>query len=196
MLQEKDYIKAAQDLGIEVATIKAVDEVESGGKGFWSNGQLVILYEPHIFWRQLQAFKISPLQVLKDKPVMKDVLYKKWRTLPYPPTYKRWAQLEKAATVHGEAAYNSASYGRYQIMGFHAKALGYKNSIDFAEQLKKGEDKHLEAFVRFIKATKLQSFLQKKDWAGFALRYNGAGYKANKYDEKLQKAYEKHSKTD
>ncbi|MBU7571486.1 MAG: DUF3380 domain-containing protein, partial [Flavobacterium sp.] len=32
-----------------------------------------------------------------------------------------------------------------------------------------------------------------KNWAEFALRYNGKGYKTNRYDEKLMKAYARYS---
>ncbi|MEE8298899.1 MAG: N-acetylmuramidase domain-containing protein [Thermodesulfobacteriota bacterium] len=34
--------------------------------------------------------------------------------------------------------------------------------------------------------------LKKRDWANFARRYNGPGYKKNKYDEKLERAYNKY----
>jgi len=51
------------------------------------------------------------------------------------------------------------------------------------------EDQHLHAFVNFVKNKNLVDELQRKDWAGFALGYNGSGYKQNKYDEKLAAAY-------
>jgi hypothetical protein len=34
--------------------------------------------------------------------------------------------------------------------------------------------------------------LENLDWAKFARGYNGAGYKQNKYDEKLAAAYKKY----
>ena len=33
--------------------------------------------------------------------------------------------------------------------------------------------------------------MQKKNWAQIAYRYNGSCYKANKYDKKLEQAYNK-----
>ena len=36
-----------------------------------------------------------------------------------------------------------------------------------------GEDKQLEAFARFIKFAELRPNLERKDWTGFAKRYNG-----------------------
>jgi hypothetical protein len=50
------------------------------------------------------------------------------------------------------------------------------------------------AFCGFIKSNKLDTHLRKHDWARFARGYNGPGYAENKYDEKLARAYAKHSK--
>lgn len=47
-----------------------------------------------------------------------------------------------------------------------------------------GEDKQLEAFARFVKLTGLRPNLERKDWVGFAKRYNGPGYAQNHYDKK------------
>src|SRR6478735_6234988 len=110
-MNEEAYKEVALNLNIEVATIKAVDSVESGGAGFWSSGELVILYEPHIFWKELKKVGIDPYKVLAKNPQYKDVLYQKWKTLPYPKTSLRWPQIEKAAFLQKECAYNSASYG-------------------------------------------------------------------------------------
>lgn len=46
-----------------------------------------------------------------------------------------------------------------------------------------GEDKQLEAFARFVKLTGLRPNLERKDWTGFAKRYNGPGYAQNHYDK-------------
>ena len=45
--------------------------------------------------------------------------------------------------------------------------------------------------MRFLQKTGIAEYLKTKDWATFALRYNGSGYKANRYDTRLQAAYEK-----
>ena len=57
---------------------------------------------------------------------------------------------------------------------------------------------HLEAFGKFIKlnsfrGNKLIDWLREKNWANFAHAYNGSGYKTNKYDTKLQVAYDKYN---
>ena len=57
-----------------------------------------------------------------------------------------------------------------------------------------GEDKQLEAFARFIKLAELRPNLERKDWTGFAKRYNGPGYAQNQYDKKLEEAYRRFTK--
>ena len=49
---------AAESLGITTAALRAVIDVECRGSGFLSDGQPVILFERHVFLRQLQAKKL------------------------------------------------------------------------------------------------------------------------------------------
>jgi hypothetical protein len=52
--------------------------------------------------------------------------------------------------------------------------------------------RHLEAFVAFVGANRaMRKALQDKDWAGFASRYNGPGYRDNDYDNQMRAAYER-----
>jgi len=43
---------------------------------------------------------------------------------------------------------------------------------------------------RYIESFGLDKELKAKNWAGFALKYNGKNYKVNKYDVKMAEAYE------
>ena len=54
------------------------------------------------------------------------------------------------------------------------------------------EGNQLDVFGRFIAKKKLIDTLKTKDWAKFALRYNGSEFATNKYDIKLKAAYEKY----
>ena len=56
------------------------------------------------------------------------------------------------------------------------------------------ERKQLDAFVSFVKSKGLDKYLLTLNWAAFAKGYNGAQYAQNKYDIKLQKAFEKYDK--
>ena len=47
----------------------------------------------------------------------------------------------------------------------------------------------MAAFAAFVRANNLADELQRRDWAGFASRYNGPGYAANRYDQRMAEAY-------
>jgi hypothetical protein len=57
------------------------------------------------------------------------------------------------------------------------------------DDMKKGEREQLLAFVRLVKAWGIDDELRDKKWDAFALRYNGPGYKKNRYAEKLSNSY-------
>lgn len=200
-LSEKDLIDFANKLGLELAVVKAVNEVESSGKGFLANGKPKILFEGHVFWRELKKRGIDPKSIWKEE--FKDVLYEKWERKYYKGGAEEYDRLCKAADISTqpgvkEAAYCSASWGSFQIMGYHYKMLGYKSIEEFVEKMNRHERDHLDAFGRFIsvvscRGKKLVEWLKEKDWANFAYGYNGSGYKQNRYDEKLKAAYDRYS---
>ena len=75
-LTAADYAHAAEMLGVETAAIRAVLEVETGNKGgFLAQGKPVILFEGHIFWKQLSQRGIDPTKWQKGN---EDILYQKW----------------------------------------------------------------------------------------------------------------------
>ena len=187
-LSQQDINDVATDLGVEPAAVKAVREVEAGGAGF--RGQRPkILFEGHIFWKRLKAQGIDPQQ---HRVGNENIVYPKW-TKAIRKYYKedQYKRLEKAKAINENAALESASWGLFQIMGYHWESLGYASVQEFVALMEKNEGEHLKAFARFLKANNLVRFLKTLDWAKFARGYNGPGYKANKYDEKLAAAYER-----
>ena len=187
---ETDVEKAAKELNVEVAAIKAVNEVESGGRrGFLADGKIMILFEGHVFWKELQKLGINPLNHVKGN---ENILYRTWTKGHYKGGALEHDRLNQAIKINKTAALASASYGKFQIMGNNYKACGYNSVEDFVEAQKKGEGEQLMAFVNFLRTNKLVTALQKKQWATFAKGYNGSGYAANKYDIKLAAAYNKY----
>ncbi len=79
-------------------------------------------------------------------------------------------------------------------MGFHWQHLGYDSARHYVECMHRGERDHLDAFVRFIgKDRRLHDSLRDQDWARFARYYNGPAYARNRYDEKMARAFARHS---
>lgn len=65
-----------------------------------------------------------------------------------------FAQLEKARTIHEEAALRSASWGLFQIMGFNYAAAGFETVIEFVAAMETGEGASFLPFVGFWAATR------------------------------------------
>lgn len=189
-LSEQDYRAIASEYGLEVAHVRAVVEVETNGSGFDSRRRVKILYEPHIMWRELKTAKARTEAARRGV-----VVYQKQGTKPYPRSMdEQYARLEAAMAVNERAALNSCSWGLGQIMGFNAQAAGYSSAADMVEDFKTGERAQLRAMMRLAASWGLIEALRQRDWARFARRWNGAGYKKNRYDVKLQAAYDKWSR--
>lgn len=195
-LTEKDIIDFAQKFDLEVAAVKAVQEVESRGRGFLLNGKPIILFEGHVFWRELKKIGLDPKELREGN---EDILYPRWTKEFYKGGEAEYERLDKAKNIKPgravtEAALASASWGMYQIMGNNFKACGFDSVTKFVNAMKKSEKQQLIAFGHFIKSNRLLRHLKNKDWAKFARGYNGPGYKKNKYDTKLANAYARHAK--
>lgn len=187
MISEKQFRDSAKYLGVEVAAIKAVAQVESGGSGFLPTGEPVILFEPHIFWKQLREAGIDPTKHVCGN---EDILYPVWGSKPYGKSSTQHARLVRATAIHRDAALKSCSWGKFQIMGFNWKMCGCFSLQDFINKIYRDEDTHLDLFTKYVKSAYLDDELRYKDWKGFARGYNGPAYYKNAYDTKLKKAYE------
>jgi hypothetical protein len=182
-----DIRKASATLGVTAATVKAVIDVESAGFGFLTDGRPRILFEGHVFWRELKKRGVDPAPLSKTYP---SIVYPSWDRSKYRTSAGEWDRLNMAIPINHEAALCSASWGLFQIMGFNHNLCGFATVIGFVAAMNESEASQLDAFCKFIESQKLSRYLAALDWAGFAAKYNGAGYALNKYDTKLAAAYE------
>jgi hypothetical protein len=175
-----DVEKAAAFIGCEVAAMRAVMAVESRGSGFDAKNRPIILFEPHVFYRNLSG---SDLQ----KAIMLGLAYPKWGQRPYPKD--SYPRLELARGVNNEMAFRAVSVGIGQILGENFRLAGHKSAAEMFVAACDSEGEHLMQMVRFIKWSGLDGHLRRKNWAAFARGYNGPGYERNNYDDKLAAAY-------
>ncbi|MBS7724582.1 N-acetylmuramidase family protein [Pseudomonas lalucatii] len=190
---------SAQRLGVELATVYAVNEVESLGEGFLANGKPKILYERHVMHRLLA----TPRHAGDDAAALQahaEQLARLYPNLvnPRPGGYAggtaEHARLASARLLDALCADESASWGAFQIMGYHWQALGYASLADFTARMAANEAEQFEAFVRYIESDPaLHKALKGKKWAQFAKAYNGPAYARNLYDVKLERAYQRHA---
>ena len=191
-LTARDIERAAKRLDVPVACVLAVREVESRGAGFLLDGRPVILFERHVFWKRLNARGIDPTQFAKRNP---NILSKT------PGGYKgdaaEYSRLAAAEFIHASAARESASWGAFQVMGYHWERLGYPSIDDFVDRMKRSTIDHLDAFVRYVAAdAMLAAALKAEDWVSFARCYNGPKYAEDQYDVKLKQAFERFAARD
>lgn len=189
-LSEDDYQRAATKLNVDVPAIKAVAEVESRGDGFLADGQPKILFERHIFHR-LTKGKFSTLE--NRNISWKSPSKKRTGAInEYGATSQQHARLAKAVSLDRDAALQSASWGRFQVMAFNWQDLEYLSLQDFINAMYRSEADHLDSFVRFVEANGLVDALRRHKWSTFADGYNGPEYFKHSYDAKMAIAYKKH----
>ena len=187
-LRAEDLARAAGMLRVALPAIQAIVDVESRGNGFLPDGRCVILYERHVMRRRLLHHGFLPDQVLDLLGQHPNIVNS--RMGGYYGGAREWGRLEQAAQIHRIAALESASWGLFQIMGFHANRLGYGDAWHFTEAMGRSEQDHLEAFVRFIEAdTVLHRALQDHQWEVVARRYNGPAYASHGYHTRIERAY-------
>ena len=178
----------AKALGVSVPALRAVIEVECKGSGFNSDGTPVILFERHVFRKQLIANGKSStaLKAMKERPDL-------CNTAPggYGLYSAQHGRLNAASQYDRSSALESASWGIGQVMGYHWRQLGYASLQAFINAMYRDEASQLDAMCRYIKVNNLVKALQNKDWKAFAKSYNGAAYAKNSYDVKLAAAYKK-----
>ena len=186
-----DFKVFAKVLEVEPAALKAVKEVETGGVGgFNPDGSASILFEAAIFYKELKAIGKDPEKYISAHP---GIISRSWDKSLYKGGKLEWGRLREAQEIDKEAALKSASWGIFQIMGFNYKKTECKDIYQFVDRMSKSQFWQFILGLQFMKNSGTIDYLRKKDWAGFAYRYNGPGYRSNRYDEKLRIAYIKYS---
>lgn len=199
LLSNATLVAAAARLGVELAAVYAVNEVESVGVGFLVNGKPKILFERHQMHRLLgtprhedddpAALKAHADHLAALHPALVNP-----RQGGYAGGTAEHQRLANAKLIDALCAPEACSWGAFQVMGYHWQRLGYASLEDFTTRMAASEAEQFEAFVRYIEAEPaLHKALKAKKWAEFAKRYNGPAYARNLYDVKLERAYQRHA---
>ncbi|PTB19540.1 peptidoglycan-binding protein [Trinickia symbiotica] len=191
-LSVADLERAAQTLDVPIACVRAVNEVESSGMGFLHDGRPIILFERHIFWKRLKARGVDPAPLAaKNRNILSQT------PGGYQSGAAEYTRLAAAELIDVAAAWESASWGAFQVMGYRWERLGYASVDDFVARMEASEADQLDAFVRYVKAdAALTAALRARKWAAFAKGYNGPKYAAKLYDVKLERAYARYAARD
>lgn len=184
-IDDIDLPRIGSRIGVGEDVIHAFIEVETRGTGFDKQDRVIILFEPHIFYRLLSGAK-------RKQAVDAGLAYKSWGEQPYP--RDSYPRLIKAIEIDETAALKACSWGMGQIMGSNHKMVGYDSVQDMVRAFADDEETHLEAIIAFAIASKIDDDLRRleaKLKAGQAVTpadcipvvsaYNGKGYARNQY---------------
>jgi hypothetical protein len=166
----------AEFAGVDYNQLVAVANVESSGGGFDSKGRPKILYERHKF--------SACTHHLYDTTSYSN---------PVAGGYNEnsWEKLSRAiATGEIDCAFQSCSWGKFQIMGFWYPDMMITSALDMGFSQVLSEYHHYRVFIGYIKLAGLLEELRlvstnPDDCRPFAKGYNGSNYEAGGYHEKI-----------
>lgn len=192
-LTADDYREVADELGISVAAIRAVVDIEAGpgGRGFNPDHTPIINFDLTMF---RQAARRRGININRYKSSHAVVFNAPNRRKYGSQQAAQYARLHSAMQIDTIAALEGTFWGMFQIGGFNWKICGCGSVREFVHLMSYSEREQLELFAAFLRARNLVQYLQKKEWAKFSLRYNGPGYKKHGYDTRMAAAYAKYSK--
>lgn len=192
MFDEESHTKIAdlaEGLGVEVAALMAIVEVESGGRYFAQvdgRKEPLIRFEGHYFDRLLPA-------AARAEAAAQGLASPKPGKIANPRRQSdRWKLLNRAIEINRAAALSSCSWGVGQVMGAHWQWLGYGSVDALVAQARSGIAGQIELMARYIERAGLAEMLRARDWTVFARHYNGPGFAKHAYDHKMAAAYQKH----
>jgi peptidoglycan hydrolase-like protein with peptidoglycan-binding domain len=183
-LDDIDIPRIGATIGVGEDEIHAFMDVEAAGAGFDSQGRPKMLFEPHVFYRNLSGTK-------RSTAVRLGLAYPTWKRNYPADSYPR---LIKAMAIDETAALKAASWGLGQVLGENYAMIGYLSPQEMVFDFMADEEAHLKAIVAFLIKSGIADDLKAHRWSTVARVYNGAGYRANDYDGKMARAFAKWQK--
>ena len=190
-LTEDDYREVAEELGVEVAAIKAVVEIEAGRshQGFWTDGKPIINFDLTVFRQAARRHGVKLGKYSRSH----SIVFSRPNSARYGGQQAAvQARLDAARSIHDAAGIEGTFWGMFQIGGFNWKKCGAASPAEFVKLMSRSERDQLELFAKFITSTGLLGHLRNKNWAAFARGYNGNSYAARGYHTRMAAAYKRY----
>lgn len=173
-LEKIDFIRVAEEHGVEPWKLHALADIESRRGGFDNDGRAIAVPELHKF----SEFTFRAYD--KTDP---DLSTAKWvhpaKVKPgHPYTLDntgRWDILVRQAVLDFDAALKASSWGAFQIMGFNFAKLNFDAPIELVRRVYEGERAQLDLAVRYLIAEGGFDPLIKGDFVSAAIVQNGPG---------------------
>lgn len=192
-LTEEDFVEVARELGVEVAAIKAVVEIEAGKShsGFWAEEKPLINFDLSVFRRMARNNKVNLSKYARSHAV---VFARPNATRYGGQQAAQQARLDAASQIHRLSAIQGTFWGMFQLGGFNWKKCGASSPEEFVKLMSRSERDQLELFATFVRNSGLLNALRNKNWAAFARGYNGPSYASRGYHTRMAAAYARHKK--
>ncbi len=176
-LSDADYAVAATTLGCDVASIKAVGQVETKGSPWDSLGRPALLFERHVF---------AALTRNVYNGTHSDISFPSQGGYGMPDA--QYGRMGRAAVLDEAAALQSASWGQFQQIGRYYASCGRATIQQFVDDMMESVQKHLAIFVASIQSDRRRlSALKGHNWTAFAVAYNGPN--SDGYDTQMEAAF-------
>ena len=193
MLQEQ-----AAALGINTSAAAGIMKVESGGATFSDATNLsIVRFENHVLWNRWGATNPQAFNQHFDFLRPRGQNHADGHRFRASPT-DSWAEfhgnqraernvLNFAIGLAGDVAYESASFGAGQIMGFNHAQVGFPSARAMAEQFDRSERAQISGIFDYIRVARLSGAINSGNYAAVAAGYNGSGQVAT-YSALMQDA--------
>jgi hypothetical protein len=163
-----EVAQAAAKARVPLARFRAVMAVESRNSGYDGKRRPLILFEPHVFYRNLSGN-------MRSVAVARGLAYQRWGQMRYPAgSDAQYLRLAEAIKINEEAAYRAISMGMGQVLGENYKAAGCSSAKEMFEEAKESEANQLQHMINYCDSRGLMPAWRAGDWVRFA-RYNGTG---------------------
>lgn len=173
---------------IDVAASVAVVAVESGGRGFSTDGKMIIRFENHLFyrlWGKDNEAKFNDHFQFNQEQQWKGHMFRAAPNMDFQAFHgsqaNEWAVFEFARTLSDEGAKESVSMGAPQILGSNYKRVGKINVLEMFDDFSNvahGERNQITGMFKFIETDHHNRgipALRNEDYIAFAEMYNGTG---------------------
>lgn len=192
-LTDDDYLRAAEETGTDVPSIKAIVEIEAGKThmGITPSGVPVVNFDVAMFRRRAAKAGIDLKKVQRNHPEVfapLDVI--RHGSI----SDAQYARYLAACEIDSGLAAECTFWGMFQIGGFNWAKCGAESVSDFVRLMSRSEADQLALFVNFLRNGKMLDSIRNHRWAAFARQYNGPRYKSRGYHTRLASAYNKYNK--
>lgn len=179
-----DVAAAANVYHIDLAGVRAIMDVESKNRGFDNKRRPLILFEPHVFYRNLPEEK-------RSLAVKAGLAYPRWGSRAYPSGQDaQYARLARAIDIDEEAAFRAISMGMGQVLGENHELAGCASAVEMFDEAKESEANQLRHMLEFLKRKGAVPKINAHRWLAVATLYNGEG-QAKKYAGWLKSAHDR-----